>query len=290
MLLGALESNCRIEALSCGYVDWKFFKAEAEIFARLKIAVQNLRALKLAISTNSSRDDLHDDSLYHHAIVECASYFEEGRLRDFISAAPNLTDLFLEFDSNAPQSPARLVDVVGTNTWPSLHGVYFSLLSFTNDDLIEFYRRHSTTLKKIGFDDIKLLQGTWQDLFPKIKETLELDYVDIGGDLWELAVQYNFGLPCRAAGVGDRRPLVKRFVENYLLESAKDLVLPDLSGIVEYEEEHPYFSDDSDLESADSFGDMFDDDSEIYTLEGSEASTEDPNIDRDIPAANIQSL
>lgn len=242
------------------------------------MAVQNLRVLKLCISTNSSRDEWHDNGDYHHAIVECASYLEKGRLRDFVSAAPNLIELALEFDCNVPQSPARLIDVVGTTTWPSLRCAYFSLLSFTSDDLIEFYRRHSTTLKNIGFDDIKLLQGTWQDLFPKIKETLELEHVEIGGDLWELAAQYDFGMPSRAGGCEYQPPLVRRFVEHYLLESPRDLVLPDLSVIVEYEEEHPYTSDDSDLESANTFEDMFDDDSEIYTLDGSEASTEDPTL------------
>ena len=254
------------------------------------MAVQKLRVLKLCISTNSSRDDPYDDTDYRHAIVECASYLKEGRLRDFVSAAPNLVDLFLEFDSNVPQSPARLIDVVGTTTWPSLRCVYFSRLSFTNDDSIEFYRRHSTTLKNIGFDDIELLQGTWQDLFPKIKETLELEDVEIGGELWESAAQYDFGVPSRAADFEYQSPVLKRLVEHYLLESPKNSILPDLSEIAEYEEEHPYSSDDSDLESADGFWDMLDDDSEIYTLEGSEASTEDPNIDRDISAANIQPL
>ena len=288
LLLGALESSRRIQELHCGYVDWKFFKAEADDFASLKIAVQNLEVLELYISTNSSRDDRDDDSLYHQAIVECASYLEQGRLRDFISAAPNLTDLFLEFDSNVPQAPARLIDVVGTITWPSLRCVYFSLLSFTDDDLIKFYRRHSRTLKNIGFDDIKLLQGTWQDLFPKIKETLDLEHVKIAGDLWESAVQYNFGMPSRAACFGDQPPLVKRVVERYLLERPKNMFLPDLSEVVECEEEHAFYSDDSDLESNDFFEDMFDD-SEIDTLDGSEASsTEYSMIGWDTPVANIQ--
>ena len=287
MLLCVLDSSRRIEELRCGYVDWKFFKAEAEVFARLKLALQHLRVLDLFISTTSSRDDDDDLSNYHQAIVECAAYLEEGRLRDFVSAAPNLTDLFLEFDSNVPQSPARLVDIVGTTTWPSLHYVHFSLLSCTIDGLIEFYRRHSTTLKNIGFDDIKLLQGTWQDLFPKIKETLKLKYVKIAGCLWEPAVQYDFGMPSRAACLGDKPPLVKKYVERYLLDNSKYFTLPDLSEIVEYEQEHAFWSGDSDLDSTDNSEDMLDDsetytlgdpsdDSEIYTLDGSEASsTED---------------
>ena len=269
------------------------------------MALQSLRVLELCISTNSSRDDQDDDSNYHQAIVECAAYLEEGRLRDFISAAPNLTDLFLEFDSNDPQPPARLVDIVGTNTWPSLHCVHFSLLSFTKDGLIEFYRRHSKTLNNIGFDDIKLLQGTWQDLFPKIKETLELKHVKIAGHLWEPAVQYDFGMPSRAACFGDQPPLVKRYVERYLLDSSKDFTLPDLSEIVEYEQEHAFWSDDGDLDSTessedmlgysetDSLGDPFgysETDSFGHPLDDPEASsTEDSSIDQDIPAANIQS-
>ena len=290
LLFGALESSRRIEELHCGYVDWKFFDAEADTFARLKMAVQNLKVLELYISTNSSRDDHNDDSNYHQAIIECASYLKGGRLRDFLSAAPNLTQLFVEFDSDVPQSPARLIDVVGTTTWPSLRLVYFSLLSFTSNDLIQFYRRHSTTLQDIGFDDIQLLQGTWQDLFPKIKDTLELQHVKISGDLCDSTAEYYFGMPSRAACFGDHPPLVKRVVERYLLECPKDSLLPDLSEVVECEEEQAFNSDDSDLESTDFFDDMWFDDSEIYTLDGSEVSaTEDSSIDPDIPAANIQS-
>ena len=287
LLLGALESGRKIEELICGFVDWKFFKVEVEIFARLKMAVHSLSVLELYISTHSSRDDPNDDSLYRPAIIECASYVEGGRLRDFVSAAPNLTELYLEFDSNIPQSPARLIDVVGTTTWPSLYCAHFSFISFTDDVLIEFYRRHSSTLKGIGFDEIKLLQGTWQDLFPKIKATLELKLVEIAGDLEEAAILYDFGLPSKDSR--DQGPLVRRVVERYLLESPKDSLLPDLRNVVEYDNEHAFHSDDSDLELADLFGDSFDD-SEGDTLDGSEtSSTEDASIDQDIPAASIQS-
>ncbi|KAL8788936.1 MAG: hypothetical protein Q9195_007051 [Heterodermia aff. obscurata] len=256
LLLGALESGRKIEELHCGYIDWKLFKAEAETFARLQMAVQNLRVLGLFISTKSSHDDSHDESKYHEATAECASYLEEGRLRDFASAAPNLTSLLLEFDSNNPQSPARLIDVVGANTWPSLRMVYFSHLSFTEDALLEFYRRHSTTIKIIGFDNIKLLQGTWQGLFPRIRETLELEDVRITGELWESAVQYDFGISSRfIACFGEEQPpLVKRVVEGYLLEHPTDLSLPDLSEVVEYEAELEADSDDTDQEWADIFG------------------------------------
>ena len=270
LLLATLESSRRVQELHCGFFDWKFFKAEADIFAKLKMAVQNLKVLELFISTNSSGDDHNEDSFHHQAIVECALYLEEGRLRDFASAAPNLTALAIEFDSNVPHSPARLIDVVGTTTWPSLELACFSLFSFTDDDLIDFYRRHSRTLKNIGFDDIKLLQGTWQDLFPKIKETLELEHVRIEGDLWEPEVEYYFGLPSRSACFRDQPPLVKRVVERYLVECPKDSILPDLREVVQCEAENAFYSD-SDLESTDFFEAFFDE-SETYTLDGSEAS------------------
>lgn len=233
LLLGAEENTLMIQQLHCGYVDWRLFKAEEETFVKLQKAVHNLKDLKLCISTSSSSDDPDDDMMYHSSILECAPFFRKGRLREFVFAAPGLTSLYIEFDTNDPQSPARLVDIVGSLVWPALRRVYFGSISFNSDELISFYSRHSTTLEDIGFDDITLLQGTWQALFPRIKNTLkQLKDVTVAGQLWESDHErYYFGLPPTCACEGDRDPLIRRLVERYLLSPREDLVLPDLEGI-----------------------------------------------------------
>lgn len=255
LLLGALNNNIKIQELGFGFVDWRLFEAEEHTFTKLCKAVQHLKTLEMHSSTTSSSDGKGDPNGYHPSVLACAAFLSGGRLREFASAAPDLVDLSIEFDTDNPQPPARLIDIVGSFTWHALHHVHFSLVSFTGEDLICFCRRHSASLRKIRFDEIMLLQGTWQDVFPRIKETVRLEEARITGHLGDGGEpRYYLGLPPRVAYLEGEPPLIKVVVERSLLDRKEDSVLPSLFELKWFEGDYYYLitsNDDSDLASND---------------------------------------
>ena len=192
--------------------------------------------------------------MYQVATVDCSLYLRKGRLRDLVTAASSLKHLEVDFDTNNPQSPAQLPDIVGKFTWSFLQSLQLSTISCTNPDLIAFYERHSGLLRNIGLDHIMLSEGAWQTTFRDIGRVLCLKEVAIAGYFYEDGLtKYYFGLPPRSSCYGDRRPLLRRVVERYLLNPKRDRVLPNLDDVFALEEDFTASDEDDEIEgSADS--------------------------------------
>ena len=110
-------------------------------------------------------------------ILECADFFKGGRLRDFASAAPNLTILEIAFQHKVEEdreSP-RFEDTVGSFTWTSLRNASFEHLKATENQLIDFYIRHAKTIKEISLCNFYLLQGTLARVLQKMARVLQLE-------------------------------------------------------------------------------------------------------------------
>lgn len=237
LLLAADAASLKLETLSVGNLDWRFFmgsdKQNIAVLRKIRRAVRSLRTLRLYISTSSEYDDdLSFDHLSHVMLLECAEYLHETtHLKDLITATPDLERLDLNFDCDNPYPPASLCDSVGTFKWHSLRVAAFAYISADEDCLAQFFARHASTLRKIRLEMILLTTGSWPPLLQRVRKLLTLEKATVCGKLNSNspAELYYFDLP---AGLnGGKRAKIEVVVEEYLLKGG-DGPLLDLHALV----------------------------------------------------------
>ena len=183
LLVGASDAGLEIETLRCGSVQWQFFAERDPVFDKLKHAVRCLHTLEFYITTRSD-EDIDSEDLHYLETVRCAEYIEEtGRLHDFITSAPQLENLTVQFDCDIEEPPARLSDLVGHFSWQSLRLASFNMISTTEEELMDFYERHAKTLREIRIESMHLDYGSWASIFERIRKMLSLEKATICGDL-----------------------------------------------------------------------------------------------------------
>ena len=125
LLLAAGAAGVKFETLAAGNVDWRFFQEsttqDMEVLRKIQMSVRSLRTLKLYISTLCEEDDDNDfDDLSHFMAPECArSLHETSHLKDFITAAPDLERLDVNFDCDEPYRPRCATASAISNGTPS---------------------------------------------------------------------------------------------------------------------------------------------------------------------------
>ena len=182
LLVGACDAGLEIETLRCGSVEWIVFMERDIVFNKLKHAVRCLRTLEFYITTRN--DDPRFETNPHEEVDICAEYLEDsGRLRDFLTSAPQLESLTVQFDCDTPMHPARLSDLVGDFSWHSLRLAAFNKIDTTEEELMDFYERHAKTLREIRIESIHLDHGSWTSIFGRIRNTLSLEKATISGYL-----------------------------------------------------------------------------------------------------------
>ena len=223
LLVGASDAGLEIETLRCGSVQWQFFAERDSVFDKLKHAVRCLRTLEFYITTRSD-EDRYSEELFSEEVALCAEYLEEsGRLHDFITSASQLENLIVHLDCDSPMSPARLSDLVGHFTWHSLRLASLNIVSTTEEDLIDFYKRHAKTLREIRIDSINLDRGSWASTFERIRNTLSVEKAIISGHLTaeDPPESIWFGLPPEDMldGVDDQITSIAAAIGGYLVGS-----------------------------------------------------------------------
>lgn len=260
LLLAADAADLKLETLSAGNVNWRFFveseKQNIQVLPKMQRALRSLRTLRLYISTRSEYDDdAYLDDLSHVMVPECAEYLHQtSHLRDFITATPDLERLDFNFDCNDPYSPATLCDSIGTFKWHSLRVVAFSFISAGEDCLAQFYVRHANTLRKIRLDNILLSTGSWPSLLQRARKVLKLEQAVLCGTLASNDPEeaYLFGIP---AGLnGGKRAKIEVVVEEYLIKGG-DGPLLDLNAMIEEHHRTYVFSDEDQWEYVDTESD-----------------------------------
>ena len=207
LLLGAYHAGLKIEVLYCGLVSWRILQQDTEIFARMRESVSNVKDLILEFAPGNAGPD---ETWAEDEIAACSSYLEAGRLKDLLTAAPNLEHLQIGFQFNAPLLPAHLGNTVGDYHWPSLKTVKLTMLGTTEDDLVSFCSRHAGTLKSLHLDSMGLLDGDWFSTFNGMRKVLTLDAMVVSGRLEGLGEELDFEL-----GSEDYCPELKEGIEAY---------------------------------------------------------------------------
>lgn len=235
LLLGSARTRMNLKRLSCGLVEWWIFRQDDKVFEELKKAVRNLQELTLELSTGI-KDSLEGHEIRGGEIETCAEYLKNGRVLDFLAAAPKLRMLDFRFDLCNPNCAADLRYVVGRHKWEFLADVTLSTLEGRAEDLLGFCETHATTLRQLVLDEIKLVEGSWSATFQKMRQLLNLKKVRICGSLeaFEFQEVWTFS----EIEFGDET-MLSQVVEKYLLEGGEGplLDLDEYDGLTELEYE-----------------------------------------------------
>ena len=110
LLVGVFEAGLQLEKLSCGSVNWQLLQLSSQEISKFKSVFRPLRQVDLYFSTGAVDED--DD--YWVAgpsleIPECKRYLKEtGRLKELVTAAPDLSSLSIGFNWGQPYSATNL--------------------------------------------------------------------------------------------------------------------------------------------------------------------------------------
>ncbi|CAD6579538.1 MAG: hypothetical protein ASARMPREDX12_009286 [Alectoria sarmentosa] len=221
LLLDASHAGLKLQSLRCGNIHWEIFKQSGKIFEEMKKAIQYLTMFNLQVTTRISDDgsaDSLDSDDHHSQIPACAEYLKEsGRLRKFVIAAPDLKVLDISFDMENPYPPAGLKQIVGDFTWHSLQHLAFNVLQTTEDELVELFSRHASTLNGIVLDTIKLTKGPWPRLLQRMRKTLCLEEAMIHGRVTSTDPKEDFDFGFRPEHNDGVPSVLSSAVERYLI-------------------------------------------------------------------------
>ena len=194
LLLGAHHAGLTVEHLHCGAVSWRILQQDAKTFTRMMNSISNVKNLRLEFATSVDGVAEWGDYLRPKLEIEkCQSYLKKGRLRDFVTAAPNLEHLQLGFQSNEPVWPTHLNHIFGSHHWPNLQTVRLKNIATSEDALVDFCTLHASSLKTLQLHTIGLLEGDWFPAFSRMRKVLALDSMALTGRLesWSGALDSN---------------------------------------------------------------------------------------------------
>lgn len=173
----AHHAHLELDELRLGYVDWKILQP-GEDWNMIKEVVKQVRLLEFNMSTGHDKatDEFGAD------IPERRQLISTGWLHELISGAATLEALSLCFDWNEPQSPAYFQDVFQDLTWSYLQ-ITLEKIDASAQDWLDFFDRHSSTLRHVVMHTIRLTTGSWNEVLESMSGALNLDFAYLRGEL-----------------------------------------------------------------------------------------------------------
>lgn len=214
LLLGACHADLKIERLRCKGVSWRILARKKKTFEDMKRSLRHLRVLSISFSAGN-REEV--DRWGFLPTRFCAEYLQNGRLKEFVTSAPDLERLEICFPWSEHVDAVNLRHVVGDFYWPSLKAVKFETIDTTEDELVGYFERHASTIKDLRIGSIFLNGGSWWSVFQRIHLVLRLDTVEILDSL-----QSDLGMLDFEAGSEDEQFELREGIESYLLHDLTD--------------------------------------------------------------------
>ena len=168
-LLAALhEVGVQLESLHFGCVSYHSI-AHLERFGSVLRGIRSLSIVVFHACPNILRCPHHSPGSTACPIVR------------FIRNAPNLQVLKFTCNGMLSATGSDLIHVVGNYTWQFLHTINLAGMNTTEARLVDFFRRHATTLREVGLAWIRIYNGSWKSALPKLRAILKLQRVNISG-------------------------------------------------------------------------------------------------------------
>lgn len=181
-----------LRSLKLGSIDWSFLEQlqEPSRLEQMIEVCQNLTTFELYLNTGADFDDAGWDGGGVH-VFDCKGVVRQGGLRRLLGSMTRLENLAIGFtypDEEMGLYPATLGDLVPEGMhWPNLWKFRFDLIEASRQDLVDFIRRHSSTVTEFHLQDLRLLASSWLVFLPQLRELAEdmfLDDLTISGTVY----------------------------------------------------------------------------------------------------------
>jgi len=197
-LIASASSLAELAKLTAGTISWEFFPYVDRLSGDvIPTALSSLTHLELELTTGMT-----DDNVVGVEAAECRRQLEtSGSVRKLLRRIPNLEVLKLTFDfmnqdldNFEPIYPANLTDIIADgHVWPRLHTLKLGCFETFQDNLMSFLDNHKSTLRNLVLVDVNLdlkwtddhtkEGGSWMKLLPYLRNTLQLDYGCLHGQI-----------------------------------------------------------------------------------------------------------
>ncbi|GAP92103.1 putative F-box protein [Rosellinia necatrix] len=184
LLLANVDSQSALTTLRAGSLHWRFFKRSERELAHMFKPLANLTSIQLTISVDPADERVHEGN----SLRKCQRVMAKGTLRRVLKSMPQLESLYVEIlnlDCNDQEKGAYLRDIIEPGfRWPNLKSLVLGGIVSNRVELMNVFRLHKNTLRKLCLRDMTLASTSWRKLLPQIRETLYLEDACICGDIY----------------------------------------------------------------------------------------------------------
>ncbi|KAI4272076.1 MAG: hypothetical protein LQ337_005553 [Flavoplaca oasis] len=237
-LMGAFralhQTGIQLQRMYFGTVDWRIFQVEDSDFELMKSIVSNLVIFETDITTNQGLLNLFPVNVYPSPELEqCTAFLKHGRAVDLLKSMPKLRQLSLSFDHPHATKKINLRVLVGDLRWSCLTNLYLINIGSTEQYLLGFFRKHSSTLEFVEISNYRLYSGKWSSVLRGVRTSLRLkNFCSVGfllndnhkNDSWYVTCVKFAGDPPAMLPIGDH-------IRKYVVGGSDDTPI-DLSNYV----------------------------------------------------------
>ena len=166
LLQATLSAGIKLQVLECN-VSWRILqslKPNLRVFADVLAPVRKLKIILTAFSNARTQPESE--------MPEYLSFLKRAHVRDLITQANAIQDLEIGF---RPVFAINLANLIGRHHWPKLTSITLSKTETTEEEMLSFFIRHRSTLRKICLTTVSLSQGNWPSLVPRMRSSLDLE-------------------------------------------------------------------------------------------------------------------
>ena len=206
ILNSAHRAGLRLETFVCSLLSWSYFSEYSP--REYAGSLVHLKELDVIISRMKDFD----------GFITCLS---AGWVLRFLTAAPCLHRLrfgvFTNSYTDERESLPNLEHFVGDFRWTLLVHVAIEFVQASENVLIGFLNRHSSTLRSVGFRSLSLIDGIWMSIFRLMRSMLRLEEAGFSGLFRDRNGIFSFDCSGTAAGIS-----LKWHVRDYILGATED--------------------------------------------------------------------
>ena len=170
-----------LRVLHAASVSWFIFHAVSDsVLAEQHRCLTHLQDLKLLL--NTGKENIREGE----ELDKCAEALrEKGKMRKWLTACRNLEKLHIEFNlMNSRHQATELRHIVGKYTWVNLREVTFGKFFAREDNLLNFFERHKSTLQCLTVNGLTIEgTGSWARVLKGIRDVIQWKKASVHGEL-----------------------------------------------------------------------------------------------------------
>lgn len=170
-----------LQKLRLGMIDWSFIEQEAPRMDQMIELCQTLTAFELHLDIGADPEGPRDNN--GSQMVRYKAAVEKGGLRRLLGSMTELQVLRLGFTCADPQNryPAALSDFLPEGVhWKYLRCFVFQGVEGARQDMVDFVRRHSSTVTSFYLHNFRLVRSSWLVFLPELRRLAkEMSLIDV---------------------------------------------------------------------------------------------------------------